>query len=863
MPKQFPHLDDSTFPDLDNVDVYKYANDFDYSRFDYAQMRLQLCNVPWDMGEAHIGARTISGIGNVVYFDSTDERDAWFAAIPDNECYRFETKYKELHRSNQIDLPIPFDMAAQYNYLVVDYSQFANDDSPVEYEGAGALKRWFWFVREVEMIAPNTTRLYLLNDAWQTFIYDLHVSGMILERGHAPMVETSAETYLDNPIANCGNLLHEDVVNPNAVEVARNAGEMLINSGADVYAVIITTANPRAGANPWGTKADNTWSTPAQTIQQTLDKGVPACFAFATAAGNLSALLTRINADIPQFFETVKGVFFIDRTMLQINASTDGFMFGNVQCYVCDAVNYTTYQVADFTIGDFGYPDNYADIAKLYTYPYAYAQMSDQDGNTVDVRIENTNGKVTYSRALNLVFPFIKVNAHMTSTGAGSVRTITFRDVIEHRMPIKGNWYETLQSWDIPIFGLVQSANKHNDYATHYDRLQDNIALTNAYNSSVASADAAKSNAYDSAAASKTNVDRSALAAQQSAYRNADTATDIADLQIAANTANEGANETYVNEQTRLDVVMNGASAVEANIVVNGTTNNQIAATEQQAAVAAASAAVSAGTSAITSALSGNIAGAVGSLVGGATQAATTMAQAGITINLASSQASLQASNNTAMATLSNAQMNNKTSAQVTNMQALRDNTNDLTEGSADASAAAMKANADRSYNATTDNTTLDKSTAEGNADRDNTTARENAGRSRNTAESQIANSIAQAALSAPMEFGTWANGDSATTRAQGLFCNVVTQDPFSIAYAGDEMLRYGYMFDRQWPFDGNWNVCSHFTYWKLRDFWVTDLSIPDMYVDKIRFFLFGGVTVWRKPEDIGRISLYDNIDWS
>lgn len=860
MPKQFPHLDDSTFPDLDNVDVYKYANDFDYSRFDYAQMRLQLCNVPWDMGEAHIGARTISGIGNVVYFDSTDDRDAWFAAIPDDKCYRFETKYKELHRSNQIDLPIPFDIAAQYNYLVVDYSQFANDGSPVEYEGAGGLKRWFWFVREVEMIAPNTTRLYLLNDAWQTFIYDLHVSGMILERGHAPMVGMSAETYLDNPLANCANLLHEDVVNPNAVEVARNVGEMLFNAGAGIYAVIVTTSNPQ---NTWGTKTADTWRTPAMTMQQQLDKGVPACYAFAVAANNLSALLTAINTDIPQFFETVKGVFFIDNSLLEIETATDGFTWFNIQCYACNPKNQTTYQVVDFTKSDFGYPESYADIAKLYTYPYAYAQMTDQDGNTVDVRIENTNGKVTYSRALNLVFPFIRIDAHMTSAGAGAGKSIVFRDVSTHRMYIKGNWYETLQSWDIPIFGLVQSANKHNDYATHYDRLQDNIALTNAYDSSVASADAAKANAYDSAAASKTNVDRSALAAKDSADANADTAVDIADLQIAANDANYNDNVTYIDSQNNVDVIYNNASAIEANTVINGTTNSQIAATEQTAALAAASAAVNAGTSAITSALSGNIAGAVGAVIGGATQAATTIAQAGISVNLAVSQASIAAANNTNTAALGNAQMTTKATAQKTNMDALRSNSNDLTEGSADASAATMKANAQRSYNATTANTTLDKSTAEGNADRDNTTAKANAARSRDTAQNQIANSIAQAALSAPMEFGTWANADSATTRAQGLFCNVVTQDPYSIAYAGDEMLRYGYMFDRQWPFDGDWNVCQHFTYWKLRDFWVTDLSIPDMYVDKIRFFLFGGVTVWRKPEDIGRISLYDNIDWS
>ena len=51
----------------------------------------------------------------------------------------------------------------------------------------------------------------------------------------------------------------------------------------------------------------------------------------------------------------------------------------------------------------------------------------------------------------------------------------------------------------------------------------------------------------------------------------------------------------------------------------------------------------------------------------------------------------------------------------------------------------------------------------------------------------------------------------------------------------------------------------KHFSYWRLYDFWVEGLQVPDMYVDKIRFFLFGGVTVWKNPEEIGRIGLYEN----
>lgn len=87
MSKKFPHLsnNESAFPNVSNVDVFKYDNKMDYERFDAPQMRITVCSVPWDMGEAHVGNRTISGIGNVVYFDSPEKRDEWFSKIPDRK----------------------------------------------------------------------------------------------------------------------------------------------------------------------------------------------------------------------------------------------------------------------------------------------------------------------------------------------------------------------------------------------------------------------------------------------------------------------------------------------------------------------------------------------------------------------------------------------------------------------------------------------------------------------------------------------------------------------------------------------------------------------------------------------------------
>ena len=112
--------------------------------------------------------------------------------------------------------------------------------------------------------------------------------------------------------------------------------------------------------------------------------------------------------------------------------------------------------------------------------------------------------------------------------------------------------------------------------------------------------------------------------------------------------------------------------------------------------------------------------------------------------------------------------------------------------------------------------------------------------------------------MRAPFVFGSVSNAELSTVRPMALFANIVTESDYAIQRAGDEFLRFGYYYDKQWKFDGNWCIGDHFTFWKLRDYLSTN-QIPDRFADQLRFFLLGGVTVWKKPEDIGEVSVYDN----
>ena len=788
MSRSFPHLADSGFPHADNIDVYRYANEFDYSRYNAVQMRLTLCSVPWDMGEAHVGNRTISGIGNVVFFESKDEREAWFAAIPDDECYRFETKFKELHRNNEIDVPIPFDVASKYNYLVVEYSLFANDGSPVEYEDDTGLRRWFWFVREVEFIAPNSTKLHLMVDAWQTFIYDLDVTGMVLERGHAPMVKTSADYYLENPLERCGDLLSEDAINPNANEVSYAAGEYIFNAGT-MKAVIISTANPVSGS--WGTKAADTWRCDGR--RHFTQDGLPSYCAFAFNASSFNTFVTNVQTSYPQFAQTIQAICFVSSDLLTLGSS---FTFADVSCNLISS-EYKANTVLKLSTSQFGYSDKYKQIAKLYTYPYAYIELTDERGNITEVRIESTDGSIKIESCLSLVYPWLNIATHLTSTGRGSRRTVSFKGITTRNMPIKGDWYKTICEWNIPVFGTVQDAKVHNDYATHFNREQAEIAYTNEYDSELAKAT---------------------------------TATTIAGLQVTANDANVAANVALVTANATADNALTSVNTANSRQYILDTRNNTITAENQRASVAASSNNSHAAVSALTNAISLNIPGAIGAVADSSIDSAAIYSNAAITVNQTDTQADSEIDYNFATRDSAMQQTTAKKNNQVTNIQTLRDNNDSLTTGTANAAA-----------NLTT----------------------ANAGRTRNTALNAVSNQVMQSGLEAPRQYGEMANGNTASTRPMGMFANIVTQDRYSICYAGDTMLRYGYAYNRYWEFDGDWNVCDKFTYWKLSDFWVTNLHIPDMYVDRIRFFLFGGVTVWRKPEDIGVTDIYDNVVWS
>ena len=249
----------------------------------------------------------------------------------------------------------------------------------------------------------------------------------------------------------------------------------------------------------------------------------------------------------------------------------------------------------------------------------------------------------------------------------------------------------------------------------------------------------------------------------------------------------------------------------------------------------------------LTAGPAGAAAGAIGGLVSGGIGAATSLATNAIAVSATSTQAEAVVSNsqskleetqtsNIDRTTRANVGRTNQTKAQNVAITTSAANTSSTMKENADTERAARLSSAD---------TVRDAQAAA-------------AGLTYANEGNRIQNGIRQAALRAPFVFGNVSNAELSTTRPMALFVNIVTESDFAIQRAGDEFLRYGYYLDKQWKFSGDWNVGNHFTFWKLRDYWSTN-QIPDRFADQLRLLLYGGVTVWNDPDEIGKVSIYDN----
>lgn len=798
MERDFPHLGDTAFPHLSNVDVWQYRNNFDYSRWE-DNARIKLCTVNWD-----------ADYSNVVNWKSDEARNAYFDGL--EGCKVDEPTMFQVQPDGTVKVPVPFNAATQCNYLVLDYPVMSTPDNPVSY-AAPARNRFLYFCEAVEELAPNTTLCHVQLDVWSTYINSVDVSGMMLARGHAPMASVTATDYLKNPYANQAMLTAPDVT---FGTFARTPSVKSHIFNGEVLAVITMSAT---SWGIWGTKAAGTWRVPAEPLY--LDD-TPSLLSLSVAPANLAPLLTAMKTEVPQAFQTIRAVWFAPVELVETG---EPYTFAGTSVRRVFANPWTDFEVAAWSKSDFGYPAKCDDMAKLYTYPYARI-MAHTDAGDIEVKVEETEGNISVAARLNLAGPFINVDTYVHLGGASA--SLAFAALSNISMPWAGDALKTLRSLEIPSFAVYLDAGTVNDYATHFDRAQANTALQNAYTSATASAKTALDNGIDSVDLSIANLATSVSAALA-------VLTESQDMENTVLRNTIEVNNILTNNANLLTQTITGAQ----NEVAAVSNMNNVNAAVQSGQLALG---VGAGQG-IAQAVSMDFAGALNTAASNfqyafnqTTSMQANTANVGIAITTREEITSATKQSNSVRNTEGN-QLNlintrRKQRAERTNLNT--ETTSQTTQNNR--SAEVNKANMQRGYN----------------------TNVANAGRSRSTALSAIENGIKQAALGAPLEGGTFANAATASSRPLGWVFEVQTQDTGSIMAAASHFARYGYALGQYWDFT-SWQVMRDFTYWQCDDVWIIPRACTQGAASLIRSILIEGTTVWREPAIIGATDIWEN----
>ena len=784
----------SDFPNLDNVDVYRYDNTLDYSRFK-PTARLKMCNVPW-----------CGDYDNVVKFDDDAARDAWFDAL-EGEVVNLDTMFN-VKPDGASKVPVPVTSAQGYNYLVVDLPRMTSDAQPLAYAAGDRKRRYCYFIQDAQQLSPNSTRLILTLDVWTTYINEMQFDYVLLERGHAPVAASSVSDYLANPRDNSAYLLSDDVNTGGEPFIER--ARAVKNYSAETQRACIATYADLLG--DLGTAS----APKVPAISEPSTSGILAPRVYSVAVADLQPFLRALESNAPWMKSTVLGVFFAPSDLLTQTAPSS--LWG-VSITILNAVQ----KIEPFMqpgVSDFGYPAQAAGFAKLYTYPYAAIRIGDERGQTSTVRIEDlgANG-IQLASAVNLVMPYISIDARLLGI-AGATDSLIFQTIEGRTYSYGGAWGEYLKSWNLPVMQISQSAASRAAYTTVYSRAHAKLAADNALASSLASNSTAYTNVGNSA---KNVTDNNAIntAANTAVTSNAN------DWALTGSAASNQKLASDCDADNETSTAMTG---VQNEVISITTANNN------------ASAIASTLGSVVTGGITGGRADAKSAAIGGVADLAVAIPTANAAAAISQTSNSLAAelaqtnaikkTNNAAKFTAETWRIQNNASNIATTLR------NEASTKVANNNAAVMRTNAGNT-----------KATGDANANRAYATAID-----------AISAGLNQAGVTAPAQFGANANGQSSATAPRALFAQVVTQRECDIMNAASAFARYGYSLMREFSME-RMQVMRHFTYWKCAEVWCSgNGNALESAQGAIKDILIRGVTVWSKPEEIGRVSIYDNL---
>lgn len=866
---KFPHLDNATaFPGAD-VHVYdQYVNTYDYNMWT-SKTKIKLCHVKW-RDDGH----------DAVKFRDDAERDAWFDAL-DGETVHLDTSmYIARADTDGIKIPVPYMTAQRCNYIVVD---FTADILQSPLQQPDCQTRYHYYITDITAEAPNTTTVVLQRDMWTDYINTTTINGLLLARGHAPLVGMTPAKLLDNPRENSVDMLAPDVnyggannriTNTKSTSLtggdkyicfacafgAIRLEEMARTRGADIAAT-----EPVYGAND-GTVSSWTWGTAGIDVSGCRTLGTSYASqrgrtpnnwtVFALRASDITGeYINDLFAYYPHITSGIGACFVVSADMCVRGTSAPVMVNGVAWMTIIDTER--TLSGITLTPEDFDMPPEVADVAKLYVSPYSVLEITDTWDKTTTINIEDC-GRLSVRTLVSVAYPLVRQVAYLDGYGADGSTTIAVGNLtgetISGHLP-NADALTTLISYDIPTYAL-QRRNIDAYRGANYNRTirQNRENAITAYENTAQAANTARDNANTSAATARGNT------ARTNAAQTANTARGVLRDQKISDETVDARNDILDAATKRLDAdTATANSKIRTDRDWDVTLMNETYVTNTQ-------------TNAISSVTSmiGSIGGAALSVASGgaATGLATAISGAALQgyntgIAITNSEKLNKAANDAAYAKADKATSANTEQTAHAKTQAtettIRTNTQTVkTMQLATAAATDMTAN---TVNASNGNASASYDTATGNAARTRNQTLTNAKRSMLTTRDNATNTYRDMYNQPPAPVGAYSGDPWPDEMAQRAYIiKVRTQTKSALIQAGMYMLRYGIASNKLYN-RPNLTPCRHYTYWRADDVWLTNDIAPNDALDAIRDRFAAGVTIWNDPTEIGGDYLAANIN--
>lgn len=808
MSKDFPHLDDTRFPDLQTANVYKYRNELDYSAYEVST-KIKLLNVPW-----------CGDYDNAVYFETREERDKWFDSQK-GAVKEMPTMFR-LYADGDIKVELPIDECMEYNYVIIDYGKAPYQDKETKYS------KMFYFISDMKQDSVNTTRLQLEVDYWTTCVYDMGITYVNLERGHAPMAETDADTYLGNPLENSEFLLTDDVSYGYLQRVTATENVIFNDYTGNLEDMTLGFQTSASMEKSWQIDGNPCIPTAAFESSQAFSSVDP--FVIDSLA-QWEAFRDTVIEQCPQFFETVKGMFIVPKKLLTYSTS---FEFCGFTCHFLASHGDKLQGGIKLEKEMFGYPGEYSDIAKLYTYPYAAIEVTDFKGSTMQIRVEDTAGSVEVRTMMCDMYPFLGIEAYLTGIGSGGRSELRFQNNFTHTMTIGGRYYDFSTKWNIPVFSVQLTPQA--DW-----ELDGKIA-----------ADATIANVNTQLTLDKANMDLSNQATKDMTANNQQVERSVFNIAKWLQQANGEFGKILAADLFKTDVDYGTTTMTNTSI---GSLVSAGVGVVEGFAHGAAGAAIATKQKDADKAMNNAIAG---DMVSGAANAINT----GVNVVVSSlNYAALVTKNRAALEAYWGDMDSSFGGATGSGYNYWTwKNTTDFDYKRILAGQAAIAGGSYASYGNST-----------GTSITETVTGTNEIGIKLkqdvydNTKEAQTETSTRtydakrnQTYLSNHPTFGQLTGTPDIISKPFGLSFNAVTQSKNAIRQAAEQFMRYGYTLNMQWKV-GSFNVMPRFSYWKCSSVYCDDSGVYEGGQAMVKSILERGITVWRNPDDIGRISIYEN----